>query len=178
VRFRFIATEKAHHSLSLCVVLRVTRSGFYAWQRRPSRPRAAGSSTEGAGADARSRRASIATAAADLPGPARAAGAGEPQAGHSADAGRRPEGAAPQALPLYDDERSRSPVAANLLARQFRADAPNQRWVGDYERVRDRRARQTVPGGDSRFVLALRGGLGGQRRSTIGISRSGRWRWH
>jgi hypothetical protein len=36
VKFRFIAAEKAHHSLLLlCRCLRVTRSGFYAWQQRP-----------------------------------------------------------------------------------------------------------------------------------------------
>jgi putative transposase len=36
VKFRFIATEKAHHSLSLlCRCMRVTRSGFHAWQTRP-----------------------------------------------------------------------------------------------------------------------------------------------
>lgn len=36
MKFRFIAAEKAHHSLThLCLCLRVTRSGFYAWQRRP-----------------------------------------------------------------------------------------------------------------------------------------------
>lgn len=37
MRFRFIAAaEKAHHSISLlCRCLRVTRSGVYAWQRRP-----------------------------------------------------------------------------------------------------------------------------------------------
>ena len=36
MRFRFIATEKAHHALSLlCRCLRVTRSGFYAWEGRP-----------------------------------------------------------------------------------------------------------------------------------------------
>ena len=40
VRFRFIAAEKAHHALSrLCRCLRVTRSGLYAWQRRPESPR-------------------------------------------------------------------------------------------------------------------------------------------
>jgi hypothetical protein len=36
VRFRFIAAEKAEHSITiLCRCLRVTRRGFYAWQRRP-----------------------------------------------------------------------------------------------------------------------------------------------
>jgi hypothetical protein len=39
--FRFIAAEKAHHSLSLlCRCMRVTRRGFYAWQQRPESARA------------------------------------------------------------------------------------------------------------------------------------------
>lgn len=41
VRFAWIATEKATSPLSaLCRVLRVTRGGFYAWQRRPAPPHA------------------------------------------------------------------------------------------------------------------------------------------
>ena len=36
MRFTFIAAKKADHTVSiLCRCLRVTRSGFYAWQRRP-----------------------------------------------------------------------------------------------------------------------------------------------
>jgi transposase-like protein len=36
MRFTFIAAQKAEHTVSiLCRCLRVTRSGFYAWQRRP-----------------------------------------------------------------------------------------------------------------------------------------------
>jgi hypothetical protein len=36
VKFAFIAAKKAEHTVSLlCRCLRVTRSGFYAWQRRP-----------------------------------------------------------------------------------------------------------------------------------------------
>jgi putative transposase len=48
-RFRFIAAEKAHHSVPLlCRVLRVSKSGFYAWlQRGPSaRARADAALTE------------------------------------------------------------------------------------------------------------------------------------
>jgi transposase InsO family protein len=56
------------------------------------------------------------------------------------------------------------PVAANVLDRQFTADAPNRRWVGDTTEFVIRRERQTVPGGDSRFVLAIRGRLVGERR--------------
>lgn len=39
--FRFIAGERAHHSVkTLCRVLGVSRSGFHAWQRRAPSPRA------------------------------------------------------------------------------------------------------------------------------------------
>ena len=42
VIFRFIAAEKAEHSIKMmCRVLGVSRSGYHAWQRRaPSAPRA------------------------------------------------------------------------------------------------------------------------------------------
>ena len=37
MRFGFISTEKAHHSITLlCRCLRVSRSGFDAWQKRPA----------------------------------------------------------------------------------------------------------------------------------------------
>ena len=36
MKFTFIAATKAEHTVTiLCRCLRVTRSGFYAWQRRP-----------------------------------------------------------------------------------------------------------------------------------------------
>ena len=41
MRFTFIAAKRAEHTVTmLCRCLRVTRSGFYAWQRRPESPHA------------------------------------------------------------------------------------------------------------------------------------------
>ena len=133
MRFRFIAAEKAEHSITiLCRCLRVTRSGFYAWQRRP----------ESAHAQA-DRRLRVSVRA-------------------SFEASRRRYGSPRIHRDLVDEQirvsrkrivrlmqeeglqaRARKrfkmttmsdhdhPVAANLLARQFAAAAPNQRWVGD-----------------------------------------------
>ena len=56
------------------------------------------------------------------------------------------------------------PVAANLLDRQFTADAPNQRWVGDTTEFVIGEQRQAVSGGDPRSVLAIHRRLGRQRR--------------
>ena len=56
------------------------------------------------------------------------------------------------------------PVAGNLLDRQFTADEPNQRWVGDMTEFKIGDRRQAVSGGDSRFVFAIHRWLGGQRR--------------
>jgi putative transposase len=133
VRFRFIATEKAHHSLSLlCRCLRVTRSGFYAWRRRPESAHAA--------QDRRLKvlvRTSFEESAHRYGSPRIYRDLLEQQVRVSRK----------RVIRLMQEDRLKArlrkrfrgttmsdhdqPVAANLLARQFRADAPNQRWVGD-----------------------------------------------
>jgi putative transposase len=133
VRFRFIAAEQAHHSLSLlCRCLRVTRSGFYAWRQRPVSAR-----TE------RDRRLKVLVHASFDASKHRY---GSPRI-HRDLLEQDVRVSRKRIIRLMQEDglkaRARKrftcttmsdhdqPVAANLLARQFRADAANQRWVGD-----------------------------------------------
>jgi putative transposase len=133
VRFRFIAAEKAHHSLPLlCRCLRVTRSGFYAWQRRPPSARAQ--------RDDRLKvliRTSFDVSKGRYGSPRIHADLRDLQERVS----RKRVIRLMQEAQLVARQRKRFvgttrsdhgwPVATNLLDRQFTATAPNQRWVGD-----------------------------------------------
>jgi putative transposase len=102
VKFQFIATEKAHHALSLlCRCMRVTRSGFYAWRRRPESTHAH-----------RDRRLKVLVHA-------------------SFAASKRRYGSPRIHRDLIEQRERVRPVAPNLLDREFTAAAVNQRWVGD-----------------------------------------------
>ena len=90
---------------SMCRVLRVSRSGFYAWRAHQQRP------------SARERRRSVLDDRVRRVFGARKGRSGSP--GLTRDL--REQGHA------YD----RKTVAANLLAQDFSAEAPNQKWVGD-----------------------------------------------
>ena len=133
MRFRFIAAEQAHHSLSLlCRCLRVTRSGFYAWRQRPASARAH-----------RDRRLKVLVHASFDASKHRY---GSPRI-HRDLLEQEVRVSRKRVIRLMQEEglkaRARKrfkcttmsdhdqPVAANLLDRQFRADAPNRRWVGD-----------------------------------------------
>ena len=133
MRFQFIAAEKAHHSLPLlCRCLRVTRSGFYAWQRRPPSARAQ--------RDGRLKvliRSSFDGSKGRYGSPRIQADLRDQQERVS----RKRVIRLMQEEQLVARRRKRFtsttqsnhgwPVAANLLDRQFTATAPTQRWVGD-----------------------------------------------
>jgi putative transposase len=133
VRFRFIVAEKAEHSITiLCRCLRVTRSGFYAWQRRPESTHAR-----------HDRRLRVLVHASFE------------ESHHRYGSPRIHADLIEQAIPvsrkrvvrLMQEEGLRArgrkrfkcttmsdhdqPVAANVLNRQFTAARANQRWVGD-----------------------------------------------
>ena len=133
MRFRFIAAEKARHSLSLlCRCLRVTRSGFHAWRKRPESTKAQ--------CDRRLKvliRASFAASKGRY---------GSPRI-HEDLRQQGERVSRKRVVRLMQEEKLRArvrkrfslttrsdhglPTAANLLDRRFTAGAPNQRWAGD-----------------------------------------------
>jgi putative transposase len=133
VKFTFIAAKRAEHRVSiLCRCLGVTRSGFYAWRRRPESTHAA--------TDRRLRvlvRASFDASRQRYGSPRIHADLVDQDVRVSRKrVGRvmREEGLKARARKRYkcttmsDHDQ---PVAANVLNQEFTADAPNQRWVGD-----------------------------------------------
>jgi putative transposase len=133
MRFRFILVEKAEHSVTiLCRCLCVTRSGFYAWQRRPE--------SRHARDDRRLKvlvRVSFDESAHRYGSPR----VHEDLLEQDERVSRKRVARLMQEDGLVARRRKRFthttmsdhglPVAANLLDRQFEAKAPNQRWVGD-----------------------------------------------
>ncbi len=133
MKFRFIDAEKAHHSLSLlCGCLRVTRTGFYAWKRRPESARVR-----------RDRQLKVLVRASFTASKGRY---GSPRI-HRDLVDQHERVSRKRVIRLMQEEGLKArmrkrftcttmsdhdhPVAANLLDRQFTAAAPNRRWVGD-----------------------------------------------
>jgi putative transposase len=133
VKFTFIAATKAEHRVTiLCRCLRVTRSGFYAWQRRPESTHARDD-----------RRLKVLIQASFDESRRRY---GSPRI-HEDLLEQHEHVSRKRVVRLMQEEglqaRARKrykvttmsdhdqPVAANLLDRQFAAPAPNQRWVSD-----------------------------------------------
>jgi putative transposase len=133
VKFAWIAVEKATFRVhDLCRALDVSPSGFYAWSRRPESSRAQ-----------RDRRLKVLVRASFDASHGRY---GSPRI-HEDLLEQQERVSRKRVIRLMQEEgltarvRKRftcttmsdhdHPVAANLLDRQFTADAPNQRWVGD-----------------------------------------------
>jgi len=82
-------------------------------------------------------------------------------------------GPRPEAFKQTTNSDHHDPIAANVLARDFTAAAPNQRWVSDTNRVRDRGWCQAVSRRDSGSLLPVRGGVGDQRRERSPVDAEG-----
>ena len=134
MKFRFIAAEKAHHSLTrLCRCLRVTRSGFYAWRDRPESARAT-----------RDRQLKVLVRSSFIASKGRY---GSPRIYRDLLEDHHERVSRKRVIRLMQEDGLKArprkrfkcttmsdhdqPVAANLLDREFTADGPNQRWVGD-----------------------------------------------
>lgn len=133
MRFAFIATERAEHSVTrLCRCMRVSRAGFYAWVRRPPSAHTR--------EDTRLR---VLVRAAFIEyrrryGSPRIHKELEDQDVHVSRKRvvclMQEEGLKARARKRYKSTTMSDhdqPVAANLLNREFTAEAPNARWVGD-----------------------------------------------
>jgi putative transposase len=133
MRFTFIAATKAEHTVTiLCRCLRVTRSGFYAWQRRTESTHARDD-----------RRLKVLVRASFTESKQRY---GSPRI-HEDLIEQHERVSRKRVVRLMQEDglkaRARKrytvttmsdhdqPVAANLLDRRFEAAAPNQRWVSD-----------------------------------------------
>lgn len=134
MRFQFIAAEKAHYSLErLCQCLRVTRSGFSAWQQRPESSHAK-----------RDRQVKVLVQASFTASKGRY---GSPRIHRDLREDHQVRVSRKRVIRLMQEDGLKArvrkrfkcttmsdhdqPVAANLLDRQFTAAGPNQRWVGD-----------------------------------------------
>jgi putative transposase len=133
MRFRFIQAEKASYSIRLlCRVLEVSAAGFYAWCRREPSERARQDAT---------LRVAIRAAHAES-----RETYGSPRIHAQLQAEERPvgrkrvarlmreEGLCPRRKRRFrttTDSKHGHAVAPNLLARDFTASLPNERWVTD-----------------------------------------------
>ena len=138
MKFRFIFAEKASFPIAfMCLRLRVSTSGFYAWCRRPESNRAK-----------EDRRLAVLAREAHERG-RRAYGSPRVHAELKAQGiaiSRKRVIRLMQAAGLRGKTRRKwvkttdsghgLPVAPNLLARDFRASAPDRRWVGDVTYLR------------------------------------------
>ena len=165
MRFTFIAAKRAEHSVTiLCRCLRVTRSGFYAWQRRPESTHTRD--------DRRLHvlvRASFAASKQRYGSPRIHADLIEQQEHVSRkrvirlmqEGGLQARARKRYKLTTMSDHDQ--PVAANLLDRQFTAAAPNRRWVGDTTEFVIGESGKLYLAAILDLVLAVRRRLGRQR---------------
>jgi putative transposase len=133
VKFDFIRVQKAFHAVrTLCRVLDVSRSGFYAWSRRPASQRSLDDSRLVAEVaaifDENKRRYGSQRITRELRDNGVRVGRHRVrrlmhQIGLRARRRRR--------WVRTTDSRHANPIAPNLLARNFTVDASNRAWVAD-----------------------------------------------
>ena len=138
MKFHFIAAHRQEFRLrSLCGVLGVSRSGFYAWARRPQPRQTERNAALLVHIRAAYRRGRQAYGAPRIPRELRADGI--PAGRHRIARLMRQEGivaCTERQFRWTATTRAELPAAPNHLAQNFRATAPNQRWVSDITSIR------------------------------------------
>lgn len=135
MKFGFVAKHRgAWPVLMLCEALGVSRSGFYAWLNRPRSRRSLEDETLG-------QQARLSFIDSDRTYGARRVWRDVLEAGYPCGLHRIERLMRIQALrarprrrsmPVDRGERSTAAIAPNLLAREFEASAPNQKWAADF----------------------------------------------
>jgi transposase InsO family protein len=134
VKFTFLAQDLAGLPVEVaCEVLKVSRSGYYAWRDRPQSAQ-------------RQRRASLAGKIGIVHAEHRGVygsprvwkallAAGESVSQNTVAKVMREQGLRGKVkgkfVPRTTDSAHLQPIASNVLDRQFTADAPNRKWAGD-----------------------------------------------
>lgn len=132
MRFAFIQTEKAWPKAAMCRALQVSESGFYAWVRRPPSEHAKNDARLkviiGASFNESRRTYGSTRVLEDLREDGEKIGRNRIIRLMRSDGLRaRPR----KRFKCTTNSDHDQPVAPNILARNFDAEAPNQRWVGD-----------------------------------------------
>jgi putative transposase len=133
VRFALIDAEKAHYPVDvLCAALEVSRSGYYAWKGRPAPARAKADEQLGVEIVAAHRRSRGTYGSPRVHADLRAKGlrVGKKRVERL----MREKGIAAQRKRRFrrtTDSNHQSPIAPNVLERDFTQEAPNQAWVTD-----------------------------------------------
>jgi putative transposase len=133
VKYGFVAKHRrAWPVVMLCEALGISRSGFYGWLTRPRSRRSLDDEVLGA-------RVHQSFVASDRTYGARRVWRDVLSFGHQCGLHRierlmrlQALRARPRRRGLPKDHGERSAVAANVLDRQFKADAPNHKWVADF----------------------------------------------
>jgi putative transposase len=133
VKFVFIAAQKAFFAIALlCDVLGVSRSGYYAWSRRPEPAR------KKADAELKTKIAAVHAKSRSTYGSPRVhaelRGKGMIVSRKRVERLMREEGIKARQKRRYrrtTDSNHAHPIAPNVLEREFTAEAPNKAWVTD-----------------------------------------------
>ncbi|MDI1450815.1 IS3 family transposase [Polyangium sp. 6x1] len=133
VKFAFIAVEKAYFPVSvLCDVLGVSRSGFYAWSKRPEPRRKASDAQLAAEITAAHRRSRGTYGSPRVHAELRAKGlCVSRKRVERLMRERGLEARRKRRFRRTTDSNHTMPIAPNVLGRRFDAKAPNEAWVTD-----------------------------------------------